>query len=312
MAILFVTHFLDQVYAIADRMTVLRNGQLVGEFLPANMGQSALISAMVGRDIQPAERVADSGIGSGPAASAPLLELRSVGRRGALRPLDLSIAPGEIVGVAGLLGSGRTELARLVFGLDRRDTGTFAIDGRTVELRGPSHALLLRFAFCPEERKSEGIIGELPVRENIVLALQARRGLLPNLAPREQQALATRLVAQLGITTAGIETPASQLSGGNQQKVLLARWLATQPRLLILDEPTRGVDVAAREELMRAGAALARDGMAVLFISAEITEVIRESHRIVVLRERAKVGELPGGCDEQAVYALIAEPQPHE
>ena len=182
------------------------------------------------------------------------------------------------------------------------------IDGAEVDLRGPADAVDAGFAFCPEERKTEGIISELSVRENIVLALQARRGLCSFISGSEQQSLAARLVADLGIKTAGIESPVGQLSGGNQQKVLLARWLATEPRLLILDEPTRGIDVAAREELMRAVAALARNGMAVLFISAEIAEVVRESDRIVVLRERAKVGELAGGCEEQSVYALIAEP----
>jgi monosaccharide-transporting ATPase len=236
-----------------------------------------------------------------------LLELGGFGRRGSLRPLDLQIGVGEVVGVAGLLGAGRTELARLIFGLDRNDSGTMRIDGDTVVLRGPADAIGYGFAFCPEERKSEGIVGELSVRENIVLALQARQGLVPCLAPREQRQLAARLVAQLGIAAASIEVPVSQLSGGNQQKVLLARWLVTQPRLLILDEPTRGIDVAAKEELIRAVAALARAGMAVLFISAEIAELLRESDRIVVLRERSKVGELPGGCEEHAVYALIAE-----
>lgn len=311
MAILFVTHFLDQVYAVADRMTVLRNGRLVGEFLPATMGQGALIAAMVGRNIQPAERSGQRAARGADSDTAPLLELKSVGRRGSLRPLDLSIGKGEIVGVAGLLGSGRTELARLMFGLDRRSSGSIAIDGTDVELRGPVDAIRRGMAFCPEERKTEGIVGEISVRENIVLALQARRGLVPYLAPREQQQLAARLVTELAITTAGIEAPASQLSGGNQQKVLLARWLATRPRLLILDEPTRGIDVAAKEELIRAVTTLARAGMAVLFISAEIAEVLREADRIVVLRERGKVGELPGGCDEHAVYSLIAEHQQH-
>ena len=174
-------------------------------------------------------------------------------------------------------------------------------------LRGPAEAIGHGLAFCPEERKTEGIIGELSVRENIVLALQARQGLARRVPIAEQRQLAARLVAALGITTADSETPVCQLSGGNQQRVLLARWLATRPRLLILDEPTRGIDIAAKEDLMGAVAELARSGMAVLFISAEIAEVLRESHRIVVLRERRKVGELPGGCDEQAVYSLIAE-----
>jgi simple sugar transport system ATP-binding protein len=176
-----------------------------------------------------------------------------------------------------------------------------------VHLHGPANAIRRGLAFCPEERKTEGIVGELPVRENIVLALQARKGLLRRIPWREQQQLAARLIDALGIITAGIEAPVNQLSGGNQQKVVLARWLATQPALLILDEPTRGIDIAAKEDLMRAVAELAGKGMAVLFISAEIREVLRVSDRVVVMRERRKVGELAGDSDEQAVYSLIAE-----
>jgi simple sugar transport system ATP-binding protein len=307
LAILFVTHFLEQVYAIADRMTVLRNGRLVGEYLPAEMDRAQLIAAMVGREFATTQRPARESARDDAKHIAPLLELRQVSRKGGIEPVDLAIAAGEIVGVAGLLGSGRTELARLAYGLDRRDGGHIAIDGGNVALRGPAEAVAKGLAFCPEERKTEGIVGELSVRENIVLALQARRGMARRVPLGEQQALAARLIAALGIATADAETPVRQLSGGNQQKVLLARWLATQPRLLILDEPTRGIDIAAKEDLMRTVAELAREGMAVLFISAEIPEVLRESHRIVVLRERRKVGELPGGCDEHDVYALIAE-----
>lgn len=303
MAIVFVTHFLDQVYAIADRMTVLRNGRRVGEYVTAEMDRGGLIAAMLGHEFAPGRRPVPP---LGAAAAAPLLELRQVARKGDLHPVDLCIAAGEIVGIAGLLGSGRTELARLAFGLDRRDGGSIAIDGTVVPLRSPAEAIGHGLAFCPEERKTEGIIGELSVRENIVLALQARQGLSRRVPIAEQRKLAARLITALGITTADSETPVCQLSGGNQQRVLLARWLATRPRLLILDEPTRGIDIAAKEDLMGAVAELARSGMAVLFISAEIAEVLRESHRIAVLRDRRKVGELPGGCDEQAVYSLIA------
>ena len=308
MAILFVTHFLEQVYAIADRMTVLRNGRRVGEYLPAELDRGGLIAAMVGREFAPSQRpVRDPASATG-ATTPPLLELQGVSRKGGIEPVDLSVGAGEIVGVAGLLGSGRTELARLAFGLDRRDGGHIRVGGKGVALRGPAEAVGHGLAFCPEERKTEGVVGELSVRENIVLALQARRGLARRVPLAEQQQLAARLTAALGLSTSDLETPVRQLSGGNQQKVLLARWLATQPRLLILDEPTRGIDIAAKEDLMRAVAELARAGTAVLFISAEISEVLRESHRVVVLRERRKVGELPGGCDEQSVYALIAEP----
>jgi len=307
MAVLFVTHFLDQVYAICDRMTVLRNGRLVGEYTTAELGQAGLVAAMVGRELQSGSLPARSSAAQDTPGSAAMLELQQVQRRGSLHAVDLSIGHGEIVGVAGLLGSGRTELARLIFGLDRPDGGTMAINGSAVHLHGPANAIRHGLAFCPEERKTEGIVGELPVRENIVLALQARKGLLRRIPWREQQELAARLIDALGIITAGIEAPVNQLSGGNQQKVVLARWLATQPALLILDEPTRGIDIAAKEDLMRAVAELAGKGMAVLFISAEIREVLRVSDRVVVMRERRKVGELAGDCDEQAVYALIAE-----
>jgi simple sugar transport system ATP-binding protein len=226
-------------------MTVLRNGRRVGEYVTAELDRGGLIAAMVGHEFAPGQRPVPP-LSAAAAAAAPLMELRQVGRKGAIHPVDLCIAAGEIVGIAGLLGSGRTELARLAFGLDRRD-GSIAIDGTVVALRGPAEAIGHGLAFCPEERKTEGIIGELSVRENIVLALQARQGLARRVPIAEQRQLAARLVAALGITTADSETPVCQLSGGNQQKVLLARWLATRPRLLILDEPTRGIDIAARK-----------------------------------------------------------------
>jgi simple sugar transport system ATP-binding protein len=180
------------------------------------------------------------------------------------------------------------------------------VNAQAVSLRNPADAVAQGLALCPEERKTEGLIADLSVRENIVLALQARAGLVPYLSLTEQQALADRFVAALGIKAANIETPVGQLSGGNQQKVLLARWLATNPRLLILDEPTRGIDIAAKEEIMNEIAALAREGMAVIFISAEMEEVVRVSDRVIVMRDRRKAGELPGGCGEQAVLEMIA------
>ncbi len=306
MAILFVTHFLDQVYAVSDRMTVLRNGARVGEYLPSGLDRGGLIAAMVGRAIAPRAGTRRERTG-GKTPAAPALELRQVGRKGKLHPVDLAIGEGEILGVAGLLGSGRTELARLVFGLDRHDSGSILARGTPVTLRGPVDAIAQGMGFCAEDRQLEGVVGDLSVRENIVLALQARRGLTPCLSPQEQQELAARLIGMLGITAASAQVPIRQLSGGNQQKALLARWLATQPRLLILDEPTRGIDVAAREDILRVVEELATEGMAVLFISAEIAEVVREADRVVVLRERRMVAELPGGSDEQAVYGLIAE-----
>jgi monosaccharide-transporting ATPase len=320
MAILFVTHFLDQVYAISDRITVLRNGGLVGEYLARDLSRGALITAMVGRELaeaapraataataKPASVEGASAVQAAPAEQVvPFVRVRGLGRWGQVEPTDIEFRCGEIVGVAGLLGSGRTELARLLFGLDSADSGEVTIDSDRVRLGAPADAIARGLALCPEERKTEGLVLDLSVRENIVLALQARTGLVPSLTLKQQQAIAERFVKALGIKTASVEAPVNQLSGGNQQKVLLARWLATEPRLLILDEPTRGVDVAARQEIMSAIVALARNGMAVMFISAEIDEVTRVSDRVVVMRDRRKAGELPGGCGEHAVYELIA------
>jgi len=303
-AILFVTHFLDQVYEICDRMTVLRNGRFVGEYACGKLDARGLVAAMVGRELAETPVVAHA-----PAADsqAPaVLTAKNLARRGALKPMDLELRAGEVLGLAGLLGSGRTELARLLFALDPRDSGELSADGVAVSLDKPSDALELGLGFCPEDRKQSGIVAELSVRENIVLALQARMGLGKFLDAAAQRELAGKMVSALGIKTASIETPIGQLSGGNQQKAIIARWLATHPRVLILDEPTRGIDIAAKQELMNEILELAAKGTAVLFISAEIGEVVRVSDRILVLRDRAKAGELPGGADEDAVYAMIA------
>ncbi|GAB3765278.1 sugar ABC transporter ATP-binding protein [Ramlibacter monticola] len=305
MAILFVTHFLEQVYAIADRITVLRNGERVGEYRAEHLSAPALVAAMVGRELAARREAAPA-----PAAAAggeALVELRGLGSKGVVHPTDLALRAGEVVGLAGLLGSGRTELARLLFGLERADKGELRVRGAPVRVDRPRQAVALGMGLLPEDRQTHGIVSDLSLRENIVLALQARRGVLRNLGAQEQQRLAEGLVRALGIKAASLDAPIAQLSGGNQQKALLARWLATQPSLLILDEPTRGIDVAAKQEVMDEILRLAGEGMAVLFISSEIDEVVRVSHRIAVLRDRHKVGELPAGGQEQDVYRLIAE-----
>jgi monosaccharide-transporting ATPase len=306
MAILFVTHFLEQVYAICDRITVLRNGCFVGEHLASELSREALIAAMVGREGVPTG-TARASTAPTQEAGTPVLQARGLARKGRVLPTDVEFRRGEIVGVAGLLGSGRTELARLIFGLDSLDTGEIFVNGERVSLSSPADAISQGLALSPEERKTEGLIADLSVRENIILALQARTGLVPCLSLKQQETIAERFVKALGIKTSDLDTPVGKLSGGNQQKVLLARWLATGPRLLILDEPTRGVDVAAKQEIMSEIVALARDGMSLMFISAEIEEVVRLSHRVIVMRDRCKAGELAGVCDESAVYELIAQ-----
>ncbi len=304
MAILFVTHFLDQVYAVCDRITVLRNGALVGEYPASELGHNALIAAMVGKEMVATEHSASN---KGQYETAPYwLETKALNRRGNVKSMDLGIRRGEVVGLGGLLGSGRTELARLLFGLDTKDGGDITIDGKTVAIDTPAKAIQMGLALCPEDRKAEGIIADLSVRENIVLALQARQGLWPYASHAEQTKMANTYIKALGIKTPDADTPIGQLSGGNQQKAVLARWLATQPSLLVLDEPTRGIDIAAKQEIMNEILSLARQGMAVLFISSEMEEVVRLSDRIVVLRDRAKVGELPAGTSDAEVYAMIA------
>ena len=303
MAILFITHFLEQVYAVSDRITVLRNGSLAGEYLATELTRSGLIAAMVGRDVGAGMSVERR---TPEAGSGPVVEVRGLGRRRVLHPLDLEVHAGEVLGLGGLLGSGRTELARLLFGLDVADSGEVRVRGHALRLRHPADAVAGGFALCPEERKTEGIIAGLSVRENIVLALQARAGWRLAVARKGEQALAQELVQRLGIKVHDIESPVAGLSGGNQQKVVLARWLATTPLLLILDEPTRGIDVAARREIMEQILQLSREGMAVLFISAELEELARLCDRIIVLRDRRKVGEVPGGSDSSQVMDLIA------
>jgi simple sugar transport system ATP-binding protein len=303
-AILFVTHFLDQTYAMADRITVMRNGRVVGEHLTKDLPKLDLVSLMVGRALAASDLVTSRRT---PAQVRPLLNARGLGRRASVEPLDLELRNGEVLGLAGLLGSGRTETARLLFGADKADSGEITLEGVRLRLRSPRDALRAGLAFCPEERKTDGIVAELSVRENIVLALQARRGVFRHLAPREQRALAQRYIEALDVRTADAEMPIAQLSGGNQQKAIIARWLATQPRLLILDEPTRGIDVAAKQEIMARVLTLCSEGLAILFISSELEEVLHTSHRVAVLRDRRKVAELPADeLDEARVLRIIA------
>jgi simple sugar transport system ATP-binding protein len=292
MAILFVSHFIDQVFAIADRMTVLRNGKLIGEYRTADITPVELVTKMIGKELQVLEDLEDSGPSRAEVAGAPvLLAAEGLGRKGGVAPFDFAIHAGEVVGLAGLLGSGRTELARLLFGADHADSGSVQVDGTTTSLRTPRAGLDHKIAFLSENRKAEGLVEELTVRENIVLALQASRGWARPLSRRRQDEIAEKYIKALDIRPANPEALVGNLSGGNQQKVLLARWLITEPRLLILDEPTRGIDIGAKTEIQRLVTQLSGDGMAVVFISAELEEVLRLSHRVVVLRDRKVVAE---------------------
>lgn len=306
MAILFVTHFLDQTYAISDRITVMRNGEREGEYLCSELSRLALVNKMIGAPAE-AQEEAGSVCAAAGEASETFLRTKALARKGVLNPVDLEIRKGELLGLAGLLGSGRTETARLLFGADKADGGAIEIGGRSRVFATPRDAIGEGIGFCSEDRKHEGAVLALSVRENLILALQARQGLLRAIPMRRQQELAAHYVKQLGIKTASIETPIGTLSGGNQQKVLLARWLATEPKLMILDEPTRGIDVRAKQEIMDYVTTLCRKGMSILFISSELPEVLRVSDRIVVMRDRKACGEYGRGeLDDSSVLHVIA------
>ena len=304
MAILFVTHFLDQTYAISDRITVMRNGEREGEYACSELSRLALVNKMVGAPAASEDERADIAASS---AGPAVLQARGLGRRGALEPLDLELRQGEMLGLCGLLGSGRTEAARLLFGADKADCGTITAWPGSGPFSSPRDAIELGIAFCSEDRKHEGAILELSVRENLILAMQARAGMLRAIPRKAQEALARQYVQTLGIKTADIETPIGSLSGGNQQKVLLARWLVTSPKVLILDEPTRGIDVRAKQEIMDYVSGLCRKGMAVLFISSELPEVLRYSDRLLIMRDRKACGEYRRGqLDDSSVLQVIA------
>ena len=305
--IILITHFLDQVYEIADRITILRNGQKVGDHRATELAKVQLVTEMLGKELSDALDDSTEGA-SYDATGKTFLEVRGFGRNGMIEPVDLEIRYGEIVGLAGLLGSGRTELAHLIFGIEQNDKGNVFVNGEHVSITSPRKAIGYGFGLCPEDRKVEGIIGDLSVRENIILALQARMGWFNYLSRQKQETLADEMIQALHIVTPDSEKPVKELSGGNQQKVILARWLVSNPDLLILDEPTRGIDVGAHAEIIHIIKQLAKDGKAMLIISSELAEVVDYSHRVVILRDRKKLGELKGDeINESNIMQAIAE-----
>lgn len=312
MAILFITHFLDQTYEISDRITILKNGEFVGEYMAKDLPKLDLIAKMLGKELS--EFSYTTGSADQKKASAEARKGASVvfkadklGRQGSIAPFSLELGEGEVLGLAGLLGSGRTETARLLFGIDSADQGETFVRGKRAPISSPHAALMHGIGFCSEDRKNEGIFAELSIRENIILALQARLGLKKHLNKKKQQEIADKLIQSIGIKTPSSNVEVKQLSGGNQQKVLLARWLATDPSILILDEPTRGIDVGAKLEIMELVLNLSRKGLGVIFISSEFEEVLRCSSRIAVLKDREKIAELSGeAMTESGIMHTIA------
>ena len=268
---MFVTHFLEQVYEVCDGITVLRNGTLVGEYTIDELRRVKLVAAMMGKDFDDLASIKQEG--SGDKSKEPLvIDAKGLSHAGTIKPFDLEIHKGEVIGLTGLLGSGRSELARAIYGADRAQTGTLKVKGKEVSIKNPIDAMNLGMGLLPDDRKAEGIIGDLSVRENIILAMQAK-----------------------------------QLSGGNQQKAILARWLATNPDFLILDEPTRGIDIGTKTEIQKLVLKLADEGKSVMFISSEIEEMLRTCNRMAVLRDGAKVGEISGDdLTQEGVMKAIA------
>lgn len=295
-AILFVSHFLEQVYAISDRITVLRDGEGQGEYPTRELDRAELIAKMIGKDLAELRRIgSERRSHRADPTGEPVYRAVGIGRRGDFEATDFELHRGEVVGLGGLRGSGRSELGQLLAGVVRRDSGAITVDGRAVALPNPAAALRKRIAFASEDRRDGGIIEELSVSDNIILALQGIRGWARPVSRAEREALVERFMESLMIVAPGPDAPARQLSGGNQQKVLLARWLATRPHVLVLDEPTRGVDIAAKVEIQARVAEMARDGVAVVFISSELDEVVRLSDRIAILKDRRKIGEVSNG-----------------
>ena len=306
-AIVFITHFLDQVYEVSDRVTVLRNGTLVGTYPTTSLSRLELIRLMLGRTITALDDMSAHKMESSQHINAEvLLEAGQLGLANSIDPFDLTLHAGEVVGIAGLLGSGRTEVVNLLFGVDRPDTGSLVMDGKPITDFTPAASIHRGIALCPEDRKVEGIIADLSVRENIVLAMQAGLGWFRRIGTKEQYEIADKYIKLLSISTPSADQQIKNLSGGNQQKVILARWLAANPRLLILDEPTRGIDVGTKADIQKLVLSLAEEGKSCVFISSELDEVLRTSHRIVVMRDRAKVTELYGEVDETKIMIAIA------
>lgn len=292
-AILFVSHFLNQIYEISDRITVLRNGSFIGEYMVSDLPRLQLIEKMIGRSGAELEKIDKTSERRDPQQDAtPIYQAAGLGKFGKVENVDITVHPGEIVGLAGLLGSGRTETARLMAGVDRPEHGETSLRGKLTPINDPKTALKNNIVYSSEDRKKEGIIGDLTVRENIALALQSLRGVWRPIPKAELDTIVERYLTALRIYPANPNMLIRNLSGGNQQKVLLARWLATQPELLILDEPTRGIDIGAKADIQRLVVEQAREGMGFVFISSEFEEVLRVSDRVLIFKDRVITDDL--------------------
>ncbi len=289
--IIFITHFLDQVYEVCDKITVLRNGELVGEYEIKDLPKVDLISAMLGKDLEDISKLkAQKKVYEGDKEA--VYEAYDLSSAEGVKPFNFRTMKGEVNGFTGLLGSGRSESVRAIFAADRVTGGTVKIGGKEVKINKPLDAMKNGIGYLPEDRKGDGIIQDLSVRENIILALQVLKGFFKPFSKAEAEKFADEYIKLLQIKTASKDTPIKALSGGNQQKVILARWLLTNPQYLILDEPTRGIDVGTKVEIQKQVLKLAEKGVGLTFISSEIQEMLNVCSRLVVMRDRNIVGEL--------------------
>lgn len=291
-AIVFVTHFLEQVYAVCDRITVLRNGHFVGEYKTEELPRVKLVATMMGKEFDDLADIKNKAGSGSKRNNDVVIEAKGLYHKGSIKPFDLTVHKGEVIGLSGLLGSGRSELVRVIYGADKPEGGELYVNGEKLHVKAPIEAMQKGMAYCPEDRKAEGIIADLSVRENMIIALQAKRGMFKLMSKKEQEELTDKYIEMLQVKTASAEVPIKTLSGGNQQKVILGRWLMTEPDFLILDEPTRGIDVGTKTEIQKLVVKLSGEGMSVMFISSEVEEMLRTVNHMGILRDGKKVGEL--------------------
>jgi ribose transport system ATP-binding protein len=309
-AVVYVSHRLDELYELCQRVTVLRDGRVVHTGPIKGLDRLTLVSHMLGRDLVQVERDGVTGFGDhGETTSTePLLHVDGLRKRHVLDGVSFTVRPGEVTGLGGLLGSGRSETAKAIVGALPLDDGSVTVGGRTLRRLSPAASLREGIALLPEDRKAEGIIPDLSVRENIVLAAMPRLARAGIVTRGRQDRIVRTFMERLRIKASSPEQRVAELSGGNQQKVLLTRWLCLEPRLLLLDEPTRGIDVGAKAEVQKLIDELARDGLAVVLISSDLEELVEGANRVVVLRAGAVVGELAGDdVSEHAIMAAIAQ-----
>lgn len=308
-AVLYISHFLDELFAICDGVTILRDGRTTGVARIAETTKLDLIAGMLGRSAEDIRAAGMTELAVEPtSASGVVLRAEGLSSDRRLRKLDLTVRAGQIVGLAGLLGSGRTEAARAIFGIDRATGGSITIGGTRTTFASPREAIAAGVALLTEDRKTEGIIPDLSVRENLTLALMPRLSRMGIVDEVRERRIVEGFIASLGIKTADMDQPIRELSGGNQQKVLLGRWLAIEPRLLILDEPTRGVDVGAKREIQSIIREKVEQGCAVLLISSEFEELIEGANDIVVMQDGRSVNVLtnPGVTEDRLIHAIAA------